>query len=429
MSKKDKNIDPELKYMPIVQQIPNLKLNIFTESGDSILFSTNIDYPRAEYGFHHFIHLTKMKTEILKTKFEGKKKVYLVMNQFEGNIDNHENCIDNIAKKYFSLKSNIVNNDFYKLWEIMILFDFIDSKDKDKLVSIHLSDNSGTFCQSTICYRETFSKNTKSDKHYNFFITGPNLQEPDSTIKSYFKEKKVVNKGTSINELFNEKFEKADLITANGNSEENNVQEQGLFKLLVSQIYCALKSQKKGGTFVCRFFETFTKTSIKLITLLAYMYDKIYFIKPLISNFLSSERYIVCINFNDNKSKDKIIKELGETIKEINKNTNLKIVDLYSNLEIPKNIIHSVINMNINITNNQIKSINEIISFVNKEIYFGEEYHKRREQQIEGSEYWINLFLPNEKRKDMYKDIINHVINEQNDKTTELAEKLVFVET
>jgi hypothetical protein len=271
-----------------------------------------------------------------------------------------------------------------------------------------LADNTGSFCQSTICYRETFSKNIKNDKHYIFYL---NESQLDNETKNFLKDKEVISKKTSLKELSSEKLEKADFITANGNPDTDNdiLQEQELFRLLISQIYCAISAQKKNGTFICKFFETFTKTSIKLISLLSFMYDKVYFIKPLMSRLSSSERYIVCMNFNDSKSKDKILKGLNTMIKEYKENT-LKIVDIYSNLEIPQDIINSVVNMNVNISNYQFKSINQIIAFVKKEIYFGEEYHLKREQQIEGSKYWINLFLPKEIKKDVYKNIITHVI-------------------
>jgi len=414
------HIDPELKYVPLIHQIPDSKTSIFSETSD-VVYSTNIDYPRAEYGFHHFIHATKNKTEILK-QFEGKKKVYLVMNRFEGSVDNYEDTINNVSKKHFSLKGNIASRDFYKLWEILMLFECVNNK--DKIVSVHLSDNLGAFCQSLICYREKFSKVSKNDKNYVITLDEEKLPKLDKEIEKYLKDKKVSVSKASIKKLSDEKLEKADLITANGSLDwiNENVQEQELFKLLINQIYCAIKYQKKDGVFVCKFFETFTKTSIKLITILKQLYDKVYFIKPLISRLSTSEKFAVCIGFKD-KDREKHIKSLGNIIKH---ESNLKIVDLFSTFKVPRNIIHAVINMNTNISNNQIKSINEIISFVKKEIYSGEEYHTKKEQQIEGSKYWINLYLET-KDKNIYDNIVSSVVGEQNIKIDELIRKLVYV--
>ena len=114
--------DPELKYVPIIVELPQIKDSIFSTDAN-VSHSTNIDYPRGEYGFHHFIHASKNKMEILK-KFEGKKKVYLVMNKFERYVDNYDQSIGNMSKEYFKLdsKPDILSRGFYKLWEILLLF-------------------------------------------------------------------------------------------------------------------------------------------------------------------------------------------------------------------------------------------------------------------------------------------------------------------
>jgi hypothetical protein len=55
--------------------------SIFDSDAD-IKLTNNIDYPKCSHGFHHYIHTLKKDLEVLK-QFENKKKVYLVTNCFE----------------------------------------------------------------------------------------------------------------------------------------------------------------------------------------------------------------------------------------------------------------------------------------------------------------------------------------------------------
>ena len=62
------------------------------------------------------------------SEFENKKKVYLVMNEFERYVDNYDKSIGDESKKYFDLKDkpDILSRGFYKLWELMFMFDIVD---------------------------------------------------------------------------------------------------------------------------------------------------------------------------------------------------------------------------------------------------------------------------------------------------------------
>jgi hypothetical protein len=429
-SESEDELPNDIKYIPVILEIPKTEPSIFDENGD-IHFSANIDYPRAEYGFHHFIHANKNKTEILK-QFEGKKKVYLVINRFERYVDNHEDSIGNISKKYFSLKDrpDILSRGFFKLWEILMLFDLIDIN-KEKFVSAHLAEGPGSFIQATMFFRDMFGKQniSKNDKYYAVTLhsedTGgddhvPKLEE--KFVEFYAKEKparfilhKTYTKqvaGGSKNKdngditdpktikLFGGQMdEKADLVTGDGGFDwiNENIQEQEAYRLIIAQIVAAFKIQKKGGHFVCKFFETFTRTSIKLVAMLSQLYEKVYFVKPLMSRPSNSEKYVVCTNFKyDEKHKEykNISKKLDDILSSSHKNKNKKIVDIFTQYAVPVDLIHSMTHLNRTIANYQLKSINEIMLYVKKEVYSGDEYHERRQQQIEGSKYWINLYYP-----------------------------------
>jgi 23S rRNA U2552 (ribose-2'-O)-methylase RlmE/FtsJ len=395
---KDKIIDikKDNNYIyPIIVEIPKNNLSIFDSEVD-VSFSTNIDYPRSEYGFHHFIHTNKNKTEKLQ-QFEGKKKVYLVFNKFERYIDGYDESIGVTCEKFFTNTSNILKSGFYKLWEIISLFDLINITE-NKFISAHLTEY-GSFLQATTFYRDTYCKKEiiKNDEHH-IIITN----KDDIGGKDYVPEINKKNIDKSINFIEHKVDSKnydfqADFITADSkfNWINENLQEQELFKLIIAQITTVVKIQKKGGTFVCKFFETFTKTSLKIISILTSLYENVYFVKPLTSRKSSSEKYAICMNFKyDNKNIKSISKKLDDLLDDIRNNKSDKIVDIFSQFEISRNAIIALIQLNTSISNQQLQNIGEIITFVDKEVYLGDEYHGRKYEQIQGAKYWLNIFLP-----------------------------------
>lgn len=455
--------------LPVVVKIPNLETDIF-DTNENVTFSTNIDYPRSEYGFHHFIHNNKNKTEKLKIfDVDGKKKVYLVFNRFEKNIDNYDKSISNLSKDFFSSnnKPEILTSGFYKFWEILMLFNLINV-DKEKFVSAHFSEGPGSFVQATMYFRDVYAKkHSKSDKYYTIDTNPEDIGGKDhipqlekNFIDFYSKEKpnrliihetfpksqsggsKTKTNGDIIDpktiKLFGGKMEdKADLITGDANLHwiNENIQEQEAFRLIISQIIGAVKLQKKEGNFVCKFYETFTKTSLKIISILKMLYDEVTFIKPLTSELSNSEKYVVCTGFkySDKDSQyKKIIKKLDAIHKSIYENKNNKIVDIFPEYSIPKNLIRTVIELNKEISNPQLKNIGEIISFVEKEIYSGDEYHTKREEQIEGALYWTSNFLPDlkefEKNTKTMNDILNTSLEISSKEIEKLNKLLVHVE-
>jgi len=421
----------EPAYFPILFDITE-KSTIFSEE-PIIRYSTNLDYPKFSLGFHHFIHASKNKMEILK-QFENKKKVYLVMNEFERYVDNYAESIGDTTKKYFSKLGNvpeILSRGFYKLWEILFMHDLIDLK-KDKFVSIHLAEGPGSFIQSTMFYRDMYCKQgvSKNDKFYAITLHADNNKDKQippeleaKFVEHYEKEKpkrftmhKTYPKNVASNDktkdngdltnpktikLFSENVEKADFITADGGFDwiNENIQEQEAFKLILSQIVTAFKTQKKGGHFVCKFFETFTTTSTKLLSILLQIYNKVVFVKPLMSRPSNSEKYAVCMSFKYDVN-DKEYKTIMKKMDELMENSHSKndssnnIIDIFPDYKVPESLNNKITSVNIAISNNQFKSIGMIVDFVREQNFYGDTYRAKREKQILASQYWNHLFCP-----------------------------------
>ena len=425
--------------VPTVVEMPKIESNIFETEG-SIKFSTNLDYPRSEYGFHHFIHNNKNKTEKLSV-FDGKKKVYLVFNRFDKNIDNHVESINNVSKKFFSNGkqnySEILDDDFYKLWETLTLFDIIDTSE-DNFSSLHLGENTGSFIQTCIYFRDMYCKKniSKNDKYYNI-TTNPDDVGGKDHVKSIDESFQKFYKNRIIQQNYKDKKidDKASFITSNLSIDwvNLNIQEQEAYRQLISQITTCIKFQKKGGSFVCKFFETFTKTSLKIISILMATYEKVQWYKPLTSDFVNSEKYVICTGFKfseKDKEHKEILKKMEDLLKKIYNDKTNKIVDIFIDYEIPKDLIISMIDLNVKLSNKQLKNIGEIISFVDKEIYSGDEYHDRKDEQIKGAKFWISVFLPETEtqNKNIKKELLNIALNNSNKQITYLKKHLVHVE-
>ncbi len=431
MSKTDKldldTVKLSPNYIPVIHKFdPKSSGDIFKHKVDETL-SKNIDYPRFSLGFHHYIHQSKDKMEITG-QFEGKKKVYYILNNFERYVDDYDSDINSVSRIYFDIdpKPSILSRAFYKLWEMLFLFDLIQT-DKPNFTSAHLAEGPGSFIQATMFFRDKYCKKgvSKNDKYHAITLHSENLGKhvpplEESFIKYYSKEKPErfiqhktypkeiariskhkdngdITDPKTIN-LFGGNFKKdrAHFITADGgfNWANENTQEQEAFKLILAQIITAIKIQAKGGHFVCKFFETFTESTAKLIPVLQVFYEEVYAVKPLMSRQSNSEKYLVCRNFKDDKSKLKNIALLESVLKEVFKHKGKNIVDIFPKYKIEGDFKAALIKLNTEISNKQLILINRMVDFIQKQNYRGDTYQNSRNEQIEASKFWTNVFFP-----------------------------------
>jgi 23S rRNA U2552 (ribose-2'-O)-methylase RlmE/FtsJ len=399
----------------VLYKLPQVSNDILSEikkNGFQDSYSRFLAQPQISNGFNIFIHKSKDKMSFVEDPKYKNKNFYHVTNPFEHTITNSDkNKLDiaSYSKIYFKIgessKINIVSRAFYKLWEILLLFDLVSNK-SGPLITAHLAEAPGSFVQALIFFREKFYKQSdySKDEHYVISIAEetPGVPTFKKDFKSEYSRVKIYEQdgGDLTNTKSIDKFtkfsKKANLITADGGFiwVDENYQEQEAFKLILGEIITAFKVQEKNGSFVLKLFEMYTDISIKIISILCATYDEVYITKPLTSRPSNSERYVVCKNFKGvDNSIIKLMEDLLENINSSEKNK-MFLADIIPNYNIDQKI-KSVINISsIFLSNIQHESINKMITYINSGNYYGDQYHKYLEEQQKANDFWCSTFYP-----------------------------------
>jgi 23S rRNA U2552 (ribose-2'-O)-methylase RlmE/FtsJ len=445
-----------LSYNPLVFDLDSISKTDVLGSVYDVRFSNSICFPEIKLGFHHFIHKTKDKMEVVE-EFGTRKKIYLVTSQFEKNIDYKEktdsgidftSINDGVKSLIKSIKPDfppLLNRAFLKMWEMLVEFDLVP--ETDNFVSAHLAEGPGSFIQATILFRElqaklgkikTASKDnyygvtlhsdhehllmhqefmkyfakeqhnrlhimeTKSiDELRDLYGGGKNLVTAPITNGDLTKLNTIIQFAGSTNEKGKkeknvESFAKpSDLITSDGGFDwkRENLQEQEAYKLVFGEILTALKLQKDGGNFVIKIFETYTKNTIKLIQMLRQVYLKVYLAKPYTSRISNSEKYVVCKGFKKSTISSKIISKLEEMLEVMNRNSQYQILDMFTEITLSDDVYNSFRQINSDLLVKQYIGINNIIKFINLDNYNGIEFNEYLDKQIIAAHFWNNMFL------------------------------------
>lgn len=398
------------KSYPLCVKIEKDNNNILNYDGDGDYeISSSICLPKFDYGFQHWMHQNKNKDTVIDN-FEGKKKVYHVLNEFEIVIDNHNESIYDESVKYFNFDPKDFdkeNNDFYKLWEIINFFELIDKN--NNFSSLCLSDDNSLSCHSIIEYRKKNNINNKNDK---YIVVGEYSKKVSSDITH---SKTIPTKG------------EFDLIITDKSVvvKPENILEQFSYKTIFNEIYNAITLQKKGGNYICKIYESFTIPTIKMISLLTNVYEEVHMIKPLTSRLLNSEVFVVCKNFNinDKQRKDCLvkIKNIIDGINSLNAKTHIVNIFTEHNPEWKFKISLTV--FNIIVSNEKIKNMNQVITYIEGSNFYGDTYRINRAKQIESSKYWNETFLA-KKQKNM-KELLDIGLSYSENKKKEYMKILI----
>jgi 23S rRNA U2552 (ribose-2'-O)-methylase RlmE/FtsJ len=218
-----------------------------------------------------------------------------------------------------------ISRAYFKMIEIMNTFHFQGFDSPKPIQMFALAEGPGGFIEAVSNYR-----NNSEDMYYGMTIEDPTDAEVPGWKKTanFLKSHPniLLEKGADLtgNILNLQNFKhvvskyknKCDLVTGDGGfdfSADFNSQEINITRLLFGQIAYAVCIQKMGGTFVLKCFDCFYKATAELIFLLSTLYEKVYVVKPNTSRYANSERYLVCLNFQ-NQQCAPIFEQLMESL-------------------------------------------------------------------------------------------------------------------
>ncbi|KAJ8309113.1 hypothetical protein KUTeg_013987 [Tegillarca granosa] len=108
---------------------------------------------------------------------------------------------------------------------------------------------------------------------------------------------------------------------------QENIQEILSKQLYLCQFLVALSVLRKGGHFVCKLFDLFTRFSMGLVYLMYMSFDRVSIYKPVTSRPANSERYIVCRNMkSDIESVRQYMHEINVDLNKYMSSTSLEDV-------------------------------------------------------------------------------------------------------
>ena len=403
-------------FKPFIKKINDID-DIF-ETETDLVQSKYQNLPLISLGFNSFI---KQVREKMLDKQLKERLFYLVVNNFEHKINDHNDDLENISVKLFKDSGDKnFERSFFKLWEMIIYFDLINLNDKDFLSS-HLCEKDGSLLKATLEYRNKYLKKDDVKKDHYCVITKPNnkklsdvqsecMNKYKSSIFKYEKSNTDLNDETgndggltntnNIKEylkLLDKNKKLASLITCNGDF--NNSNEVDMYKLILGQIITSMSSQKKGGNMVLKIFDTYTLPTLKMICILKSLYNEVNVCKPLMSRNFKEEKFLVCKGFKfdqDSKLKKKI-DNLFTLLDDMNSSQN--IYDIFSNYNLNHEFRQKIVEINLSLSNNQYVSINDITEYKNSGNYFGDSYHKYKNNQIEATKWWVDTFYVSDTKK------------------------------
>jgi len=208
-----------------------------------------------------------------------------------------------------------LSRSFFKLWELIHHFNLV--RDRSPITTAHLAEGPGGFLEAVLFFRQRIIKIYPLLDHYFGITLNPYSKEipgwskAGSLIKQYRKNIEIdfgVDQTGDLYKIpniksFSKKVHKssgADLVTADGGfdfSVDFNQQEQLAHRLILAQLVTGIRSQKMGGTLICKFFDTYTHVSAQMLYFVSCLYQEVYLVKPQTSRPANSEKYLVALHY------------------------------------------------------------------------------------------------------------------------------------
>jgi len=369
--------------MEIIKSLTKEFNNININNNYIILhkLKNNINYS-VDYNDELSKNILLKKERKLIANYNNKNIINRIINLFPYNLKDYIN-----ENKLITFK---ISNAFNKLYEILTLFK-IKFFDKKIINTYHMAEAPGQWIK-------TFEFFTNNIIKYNWYANSLNPKN-DIIKKKYnmvFNDVYGIMSGKNKNKWLyglddtgditvadnilnikeNIKFDNIDIITSDAGIDIKNNTSYTLQKLDYAQLVNVIILSNIGTNIIIKTFLPFVNDYIisnytvfftSVLKIYYYIFEELYLIKPITSNYTSGEFYIIGINYKNN----------------IDDNIKNKMLNFLNNFEIGVDLVKY---FNINVNNNINNSINsffiELLKFNNKFIYYENILFKKNIKEV-----------------------------------------------
>ncbi len=248
---------------------------------------------------HHYLSRVKREIDSCMAEWDVYKKYTNPYEYIHTNVPNSKAAV---------CRYKPLSRAYFKMIEIMRSLYLLDSVPGAPIRTFHLAEGPGGFIEAVRNARANpadiyHGMTLVSDREYvpgwkksqDFLSSNPNV------VLEYGADGTgdILNPDNLLH-CCEKHANSMELITGDGGfdfSVNFDDQEVTASRLVFAQIAYALLLQKKGGSFVVKFFDVFTAASVDFICLLSSFYRRVYVMKPNTSRYANSERYFVCKGF------------------------------------------------------------------------------------------------------------------------------------
>jgi len=325
--------------------------------------------PKNNFNIRLNVQLTNNKIEpyISYSLIFYMNDIYNQLFKLQNNNENDDITIDYVNKivnPFEFIHSNVpgtkisvskVKPDSIIFFELMELFQVFNINDvlslKQKINVAHLTNN----------YTST-----------NYLLNMLREENEDSILSENFDY-------GNLYELFiiNNYKDKLDLIICEFHPDEYSDTKKYINNIILV-LLIIVKYQMKQGMCVIKIDNILYKAVIDVIFIITSIYDKIYLVKPSISNVIKSERYLICKGFNETlNNQNKLLENMEEQLISKLGNSELMNDNCINSLidnELPYYLINRLEESNLVIGQQQLEAYDQIITIFK---------NKNREEKIE----------------------------------------------
>jgi 23S rRNA U2552 (ribose-2'-O)-methylase RlmE/FtsJ len=207
-----------------------------------------------------------------------------------------------------------VSRSFFKMWEIMHdhAADLL-SVEKHPMCAVFLAEGPGGFMESFAKYRA--DANHDGDALHGMTLISKHKSIPSWKVQSVQLAPHTrvrIHRGVdgtgdlynlqNIDSLVSDVGEaSSDLVTGDGGfdfSHDFNNQEDASMRLILAEVYAALRLQRTGGSLVLKVYDLHSVATVRMLYVLRLCYGTMRLVKPLTSRPANSEKYAVCTDFH-----------------------------------------------------------------------------------------------------------------------------------